>query len=195
MYKLCNHVFFFKQKTAYEMRISDWSSDVCSSDLIHHASYPQIARNPGNPHAPHDERQLGPDRGHQRRRPVRFRPRPARGPHDRRGYEQRDQPAPEFGVKKGPASLSHARPGCWARRSPISSASRCSSCCTEVGEPVRLFQIVPNYLNYPYFSKDIGAVEKTRTSTAFRPQRPQRCASTSSATTAHHEGPNRSDTG
>src|SRR3546814_2639916 len=29
-------VFFFKQKTAYEMRISDWSSDVCSSDL-HHA--------------------------------------------------------------------------------------------------------------------------------------------------------------
>src|SRR3546814_20713517 len=26
-------IFFFKQKTAYEMRISDWSSDVCSSDL------------------------------------------------------------------------------------------------------------------------------------------------------------------
>src|SRR3546814_20233351 len=33
MWKLC--VFFlFKQKTAYEMRISDWSSDVCSSDLL-----------------------------------------------------------------------------------------------------------------------------------------------------------------
>src|SRR3546814_9682456 len=30
-------VFFFKQKTAYEMRISDWSSDVCSSDLIENA--------------------------------------------------------------------------------------------------------------------------------------------------------------
>src|SRR3546814_7717484 len=29
----CCVVFFFKQKTAYEMRISDWSSDVCSSDL------------------------------------------------------------------------------------------------------------------------------------------------------------------
>src|SRR3546814_1042139 len=29
-------VFFFKQKTAYEMRISDWSSDVCSSDLARH---------------------------------------------------------------------------------------------------------------------------------------------------------------
>src|SRR3546814_2671683 len=31
VYVLC---FFFKQKTAYEMRISDWSSDVCSSDLL-----------------------------------------------------------------------------------------------------------------------------------------------------------------
>src|SRR3546814_11607451 len=30
----CVYVFFFKQKTAYELRISDWSSDVCSSDLI-----------------------------------------------------------------------------------------------------------------------------------------------------------------
>src|SRR3546814_17942802 len=30
---MCFFVFFFKQKTAYEMRISDWSSDVCSSDL------------------------------------------------------------------------------------------------------------------------------------------------------------------
>src|SRR3546814_9051056 len=27
-------IFFFKQKTAYEWRISDWSSDVCSSDLV-----------------------------------------------------------------------------------------------------------------------------------------------------------------
>src|SRR3546814_3394013 len=30
--------FFFKQKTAYEMRISDWSSDVCSSDLSYKVS-------------------------------------------------------------------------------------------------------------------------------------------------------------
>src|SRR3546814_3704487 len=30
---MISSVFFFKQKTAYEMRISDWSSDVCSSDL------------------------------------------------------------------------------------------------------------------------------------------------------------------
>src|SRR3546814_8732806 len=28
------YLFFFKQKTSYEMRISDWSSDVCSSDLV-----------------------------------------------------------------------------------------------------------------------------------------------------------------
>src|SRR3546814_4792891 len=33
MFKMCALFFFFKQKTAYEMRISDWSSDVCSSDL------------------------------------------------------------------------------------------------------------------------------------------------------------------
>src|SRR3546814_5749434 len=42
------NVFFFKQKTAYEMRISDWSSDVCSSDLCSHTihifmhAYPAI---------------------------------------------------------------------------------------------------------------------------------------------------------
>src|SRR3546814_2485979 len=34
----CLFFFFFKQKTAYEMRISDWSSDVCSSDLIEPAA-------------------------------------------------------------------------------------------------------------------------------------------------------------
>src|SRR3546814_9800665 len=33
MFYYCFVFFFFKQKTAYEMRISDWSSDVCSSDL------------------------------------------------------------------------------------------------------------------------------------------------------------------
>src|SRR3546814_6166607 len=36
--------FFFKQKTAYEMRISDWSSDVCSSDLGWLLSSPPKAR-------------------------------------------------------------------------------------------------------------------------------------------------------
>src|SRR3546814_15473116 len=36
-------VFFFNQKTAYELRISDWSSDVCSSDLL---SAPEMAELP-----------------------------------------------------------------------------------------------------------------------------------------------------
>src|SRR3546814_2483975 len=36
-------MLFFKQKTAYEMRISDWSSDVCSSDLKNRPRTPQIA--------------------------------------------------------------------------------------------------------------------------------------------------------
>src|SRR3546814_7357120 len=37
-------VFFFKQKTAYEMRISDWSSDVCSSDLQAHFQASSVPR-------------------------------------------------------------------------------------------------------------------------------------------------------
>src|SRR3546814_5026575 len=37
--------FFFKQKTAYEMRISDWSSDVCSSDLADGAGVLQVGDN------------------------------------------------------------------------------------------------------------------------------------------------------
>src|SRR3546814_691182 len=51
--------FFFKQKTAYEMRISDWSSDVCSSDLhdtahadIHRISM-KMGEHPGNTGAGH----------------------------------------------------------------------------------------------------------------------------------------------
>src|SRR3546814_20855607 len=38
--------FFFKQKTAYEMRISDWSSDVCSSDLFEKVGIHQIYCSP-----------------------------------------------------------------------------------------------------------------------------------------------------
>src|SRR3546814_2032089 len=41
-------VFFFKQKTAYEMRISDWSSDVCSSDLTLPPSPPSPPSGPPN---------------------------------------------------------------------------------------------------------------------------------------------------
>src|SRR3546814_13008033 len=54
------YFFFFKQKTAYEMRISDWSSDVCSSDLAVRL-----------PRPPHQEAQFPRpvDPAHQRRRP------------------------------------------------------------------------------------------------------------------------------
>src|SRR3546814_795269 len=41
MYSLC---CFFKQKTAYEMRISDWSSDVCSSDLFDDRGHGQAVK-------------------------------------------------------------------------------------------------------------------------------------------------------
>src|SRR3546814_13413133 len=44
-------VFFFKQKTAYEMRISDWSSDVCSSDLPGQAGYRLAGAPPGRTQA------------------------------------------------------------------------------------------------------------------------------------------------
>src|SRR3546814_1136904 len=40
----CHAFFFFKQKTAYDVRISDWSSDVCSSDLSVRVSRPSGAR-------------------------------------------------------------------------------------------------------------------------------------------------------
>src|SRR3546814_5641728 len=54
--------FFFKQKTAYEMRISDWSSDVCSSDLAlvteqHH----RLAKGQPDHRIP-----MRPDHGHQK---------------------------------------------------------------------------------------------------------------------------------
>src|SRR3546814_6001251 len=47
--------FFFKQKTAYEMRISDWSSDVCSSDLLLEA----VTGLPVATAAPQHRRQMG----------------------------------------------------------------------------------------------------------------------------------------
>src|SRR3546814_3155064 len=49
---LFNMIFFFKQKTAYEMRISDWSSDVCSSDLMGLAPIYQRPRT-SDPHPRH----------------------------------------------------------------------------------------------------------------------------------------------
>src|SRR3546814_4583990 len=53
LFYICCCCFFFKQMTAYEMRISDWSSDVCSSDLL--AEHLVIARKLLTEH-PADER-------------------------------------------------------------------------------------------------------------------------------------------
>src|SRR3546814_7480432 len=50
--KRCCYYFFFKQKTAYEMRISDWSSDVCSSDLLGFQAYIGIGLNRVRPSGP-----------------------------------------------------------------------------------------------------------------------------------------------
>src|SRR3546814_2430135 len=68
-------VFFFKQKTAYELRISDWSSDVCSSDLDIHAACGKVSGDSNvPPERPHPMRQARIEK-HQRhgRRPGRCR--------------------------------------------------------------------------------------------------------------------------
>src|SRR3546814_6702807 len=58
-------MFFFKQKTAYEMRISDWSSDVCSSDLatfrLEAHKYPHKLHTVGQPAPGHIAKVIGED--------------------------------------------------------------------------------------------------------------------------------------
>src|SRR3546814_16722552 len=103
--------FFFKQKTAYEMRISDWSSDVCSSDLADAAGAAALHRAPlgGRQRSP-PSRRLGADllergglRGRPSSRPVGHAqpsPAPGAGPrwsrraHPRRGGLSGDARAP-----------------------------------------------------------------------------------------------------
>src|SRR3546814_6138097 len=64
MYILFLLFFFFKQKTAYEMRISYWSSDVCSSDLVHTAQdVARGERSPGRAVAAAGGSRRGHDRG------------------------------------------------------------------------------------------------------------------------------------
>src|SRR3546814_1815983 len=55
VFVLCSWFFFFKQKTAYEMRISDWSSDVCSSDLFPTAHVQAMLDGEGIPAARYNE--------------------------------------------------------------------------------------------------------------------------------------------
>src|SRR3546814_10167765 len=52
-------VFVFKQKAAYEMRISDWSSDVCSSDLVDQAAFGVVEPVDMSPHLTDDRLQHG----------------------------------------------------------------------------------------------------------------------------------------
>src|SRR3546814_8082096 len=91
--------FFFKQKTAYEMRISDWSSDVCSSDLREPVDEAILA--PEHDRRPRDRRG-GEGRAHRRLaqsfRPAISRPRFAIGA-DRR--EMHQCPAPGGGTGFG----------------------------------------------------------------------------------------------
>src|SRR3546814_7410778 len=98
-------LFFFKQKTAYEMRISDWSSDVCSSDLLADQGGPGRLRSGQGP------RQI-----QQRQRGA---VRPAADPAARLfpscGRQWRQRPAgsepalrPEQRVRSGPALLYEA---------------------------------------------------------------------------------------
>src|SRR3546814_1636907 len=81
-------VFFFKQKTAYEMRISDWSSDVCSSDLVrscHGRMYGPIRaflqkRDPGGNRSSFRSLRVSLTCGHHARGPSRRRPAKVRVP-------------------------------------------------------------------------------------------------------------------
>src|SRR3546814_5228415 len=72
------YFFFFQKKTAYEMRLSDWSSDVCSSDLLTRAvaarSESERTRRSFIPRSP-----FGQTKGSSRRRTFRSRPAPRRG--------------------------------------------------------------------------------------------------------------------
>src|SRR3546814_21122126 len=75
---ICCFFFFFKHKTAYEMRISDWSSDVCSSDLQPYAFFDKPRLQPvgiAHPRQLYDaERALGTHIGDSRRAPHGLKP-------------------------------------------------------------------------------------------------------------------------
>src|SRR3546814_1404021 len=69
-------IFFFKQKTAYDMRISDWSSDVCSSDLAAPAAgtgFQHASLEPAGRHGDGDRNpQRLPEKRHHMRPDFRF---------------------------------------------------------------------------------------------------------------------------
>src|SRR3546814_10932534 len=83
-------VFFFKQKTAYEMRISDWISDVCSSDLHRGLRHPRRDRAALDPDDRLGRPAVGLDRRPvHRRRPAGPAARPRHDGHRARSSEER----------------------------------------------------------------------------------------------------------
>src|SRR3546814_11247329 len=93
--------FFFKQKTAYEMRISDWSSDVCSSDLQAPRADGQQRREIDGEEQPGEEAVAA---GDQVDEADRTRDEHAAG--EDRGADQRPRPDPQ---RRMPAALDRAR--------------------------------------------------------------------------------------
>src|SRR3546814_15935112 len=125
--------FFFKQKTAYEMRISDWSSDVCSSDLLGLAVVDEEPRQVEEGRHPGDHRQnmqgFHPEirRAEESRHPVPLLILPLAG-----------SPASRPG-RGGPRPGSRPAVPPWPNRQPRSEArhegKECVSTCRSRGSP------------------------------------------------------------
>src|SRR3546814_1761538 len=106
--------FFFKQKTAYEMRSSDWSSDVCSSDLLMREDGRDLRR-----HGVRRVREVGPDEDF--KMPVRAQPViPALA--DRLALPARAGEADRHADTRGQGSVQRREQGGHARRHPIEPA-------------------------------------------------------------------------
>src|SRR3546814_3826025 len=117
-------LFFFKQKTAYEMRISDWSSDVCSSDLGPQNPYMNASRIIGaGARAPLSQRRPPPAhsrRWQPRQAPARdkvFRRFPAHGRGVPPGVGDSTNAVAETGSARGRFGKNSASPGRPRRRS------------------------------------------------------------------------------
>src|SRR3546814_9280323 len=102
-------MFFFKQKTADEMRISDWSSDVCSSDL-HPSPFGQEIPGGGTGHAAADDQEIGVHQRSPSSLSIRIAPRKAATVRD---------------SSSGPCAAEITPPGRpWMSTPPTNSASR-----------------------------------------------------------------------
>src|SRR3546814_17836223 len=112
---LCERFFFFKQKTAYEMRISDWSSDVCSSDL--HRQHP-LRRHPL-------QRQCGGGRDGGRQLPAE--PGGAGNEAERRGLGRRYRAGAVEAERQRTSQLREPAPRSEARRVGKEGVSTCRS--------------------------------------------------------------------